>query len=87
MLNAIRKSEENYRNEQEQAKMREEQLRSTRQTNRSDINLYPTLANSTPTRNTNTRSDQPGVHFNNKPSSSYLRNYIGQRRTVRTTRK
>ena len=47
--------------------MREEQLRSARQTSRSDINLYPTLANSTPIRNTNTRSDQPGVHFNTNP--------------------
>ena len=64
MLNAIRESEENYKKEQEQARIREEQLRSARQTSRSDINLYPTLANSTPIRNTNTRSDQPGVHFN-----------------------
>ena len=64
MLNAIRESEENYRKEQEQARIRAEQLRSTRQTSRSDINLYPTLANSTPIRNTNTRSDQPSVHFN-----------------------
>ena len=60
MLNAIRESKENYRKEQEQ-------LRSTRQTSRSDINLYPTLANSTPIRNTNTRSDQPRVHFNTNP--------------------
>ena len=67
MLNAIRESEENYRKEQEQARVREEQLRSTRQTSRSDINLYPTLANSTPIRNTNTRSDQPRVHFNTNP--------------------
>ena len=67
MLNAIRESEENYRKEQEQARIREEQLRSTRQNSRSDINLYPTLANSTPIRNTNTRSDQPGVHFNTNP--------------------
>ena len=52
--------------EQEQARIREEQLRSTRQTSRSDINLL-TLANSTPIRNTNTRSDQPGVHFNTNP--------------------
>ena len=64
MLNAIRESEENYRKEQEQARIRVEQLRSTRQTSRFNINLYPTLANSTPIRNTNTRSDQPGVHFN-----------------------
>ena len=64
MLNAIRESEENYKKEQEQARIREEQLRSARQTSRSDINFYPMLANSTPIRNTNTRSDQPGVHFN-----------------------
>ena len=66
MLTAIRKSEENYKKEQEQARLREEQLRSARQTSRSDINLL-TLANSTPIRNTNTRSDQPGVHFNTNP--------------------
>ena len=46
MLNAIRESEENYRKEQEQARVRKEQLRSIRQTSRSDTNLYPTLANS-----------------------------------------
>ena len=63
ILTAIKESEENYEKEQEQARIREEQLRSTRQTSRSDINLL-TLANSTPIRNTNTRSDQPGVHFN-----------------------
>ena len=62
----IRESEENYKKEQEQARIREEQLRSARQTSRSDINLLM-LANSTPIRNTNTRSDQPGVHFNTNP--------------------
>ena len=67
LLNAIRESKENYRKEQEQARIREGQFRSARQTSRSDINLYPTLANSTPIRNTNTRSDQPGVHFNTNP--------------------
>ena len=67
MLTAIRESEENYKKEQEQARIREEKLRSARQTSRSDINLYPMLANSTPIRNTNTRSDQPGVHFNTNP--------------------
>ena len=66
MLIAIRESKENYKKEQEQARIRDEQLRSTRQTSRSDINLL-TLANSTPIRNTNTRSDQPGVHFNTNP--------------------
>ena len=63
MLNAVKQSEEKYAREQEQARVREEQLRSARQTNRSDFN-YPTLVNSTPIRNNNTRSDQPGVHFN-----------------------
>ena len=67
MLNAIKESAENSKREWEQARIREEQLRSTRQTSRSDINLYPTLANSTPIRNTNTRSDQPGVHFSTNP--------------------
>ena len=67
MLKAIKESEENYKREQEQARTRDKQLRSARQTSRSDINLYPTLANSTPIRNSNTRSDQPGVHFNANP--------------------
>ena len=59
MLNATKESEENYKREQEQARIRDEKLRSARQTSRSDINFYPTLANSTPIRNGNTRSDQP----------------------------
>ena len=52
--------------EQEQVRVRDEQLRSARQTNRSDFN-YLTLANSTPIRNDNARSDQLGVHFNTNP--------------------
>ena len=67
MLNAIKESEENYKREQEQARIRDEQLRSARQTSRSGINLYPTLANSTPIRDSNIRADQPGVHFNTNP--------------------
>ena len=67
MLNAIKEGEENYKREQEQARIRDEQLRSARQTSRSGINLYPTLANSTPIRDSNIRSDQPGVHFNTNP--------------------
>ena len=66
MLNAVRQSEENYMKEQEQVRVRDEQLRSARQTNRLDFN-YLTLANSTPIRIDNTRSDQPGVHFNTNP--------------------
>ena len=66
MLNAVRQSEENDMEEQEQFRARDEQLRSARQTNRSDFN-YLTLANSTPIRIDNTRSDQPGVHFKTNP--------------------
>ena len=66
MLNAVKQSKENYAREQEQARVRDKQLRSTRQTNRSDFN-YITLANSTPIINDNTRPDQPGVHFNTNP--------------------
>ena len=63
MLNAVKQSEENYAREQEQVRARDEQLRLVRETDRSDFN-YLTLANSTPIRNDNTRSDQPGIHFN-----------------------
>ena len=63
MLNTVKQSEENYAREQEQVRVRDKQLRSVRQTDRSDFN-YLTLANSTPIRNDDTRSDQPGVHFN-----------------------
>ena len=66
MLNAMKQSEENYEREQEQARIRDEQLRSARQTNRSDFN-FATLANSTPMRSNNVRMDQPGVHFNTNP--------------------
>ena len=66
MLNAVKHSEKNHMKEQEQVRVRDEQLRSARQTNRSDFN-YLTLANSTPIRNDNARSDQPGVHFNTNP--------------------
>ena len=66
MLNAAKQSEENYIREQEQARVRDEQLRSARQTNRLDFNYF-TLANSTPIRNVNVRSDQPGLHFNTNP--------------------
>ena len=62
MMKAVRQSEENYEREQEQAKNRDEQLRLTRQTNRSGFNFF-TLANSTPIRNDNARSDQPAIHF------------------------
>ena len=52
MLNAVKQGEENYAREQEQARVRDEQLRSARQTSRSDFN-YLTLTNSTPIRNNN----------------------------------
>ena len=66
MLNAMKQSKKNYEREQEQARIRDEQLRSARQTNRSDFN-FATLANSTPIRSNNVRMDQPGVHFNTNP--------------------
>ena len=66
MLNTVKQSEENYEREQEQARIRDEQLRSARQTNRSDFN-YATLANSTTIRSNIIRIDQPGVHFNTNP--------------------
>ena len=60
MLNAVKQSEENYEREQEQDRIRDEQLRSARQTNRSDFN-FATLDNSTSIRSNNVRTDQPGV--------------------------
>ena len=66
MLKAVKQSEENYEREQEQARIRDEQLRSARQTSKSDFN-FATLANSTPIRNDNARSEQPGIHFNTNP--------------------
>ena len=62
----VRQSEEAYMRGQEQARARDEQLRSVRQTHRSGFNYF-TLANSTPIRNDNPRSDPPGVHFNTNP--------------------
>ena len=61
MIKAVRQSEENYKREQEQAKNRDEQLRLTRQTSRQEFNSLM-LINSTPIRNSNTRTDQPAVH-------------------------
>ena len=68
MLKAIRRNEENYEREQEEAKNRDQQLRLTRQrqTDRSDFNFF-TIVNSTPIRNSNPRTDQPVVHFNTNP--------------------
>ena len=67
MLQAIKQSEEAYMREQNQARARDEQLRSARQTDRAGFNYF-TLANSTPIRNDNARSDPPGVHFNTNPT-------------------
>ena len=62
MIKAVRESEENYEREQQEAKNRDQQLRLTRQMNRSDFNFL-TMINSTPIRNGNTRTDQPTIHF------------------------
>ena len=66
ILKGVKQSEENYEREQEQARIRDEQLRSARQTSRSDFNFL-TLVNSTPIRNDNARSGQPNVYFNTNP--------------------
>ena len=70
MMKAIRRSEENYEREQEEAKNRDQQLRLTRQTNRSDFNFF-TMVNSTPIRNGNTRTDQPAMHFDTNTIRHY----------------
>ena len=62
LIKAVRRSEESYERGQEQAKNRDEQLRLTRQTSRQDFNSL-TLINSSPIRNSNTRTDQPAIHF------------------------
>ena len=67
MLQAIMQSEEAYMREQDQARSRDEQLRSARQTDRSGFNYF-SLANSIKIRNDNTRSDATGLHFNTNPT-------------------
>ena len=62
MIKAVRESKEKYEREQEEARSRDQQLRLTRQTKRSDFNFL-TMINSTPIRNGNTRVHQPAVHF------------------------
>ena len=66
MIQAARQSEENLAREQEQARARDEQLRSVRQTDRSGLNFFA-QANSTPVRNDNPRTDNQGVHFKTIP--------------------
>ena len=58
MIQAIRESEEHYKREHFWNR-----LRLTGQTNRSDFNFL-TMVNSMLIRNSNTRADQPGIHFN-----------------------
>ena len=53
--------------EQEQARARDEQLRSVRQTDRSGLNFFAP-ANSPPIRNDNSRPDNQGVHFKTNPT-------------------
>ena len=68
ILRAVRRNEEKYEKEQEEARNRDQQLRLTRQrqTDRSDFNFF-NVVNSTPIRNNNPRSDQPAVHFDANP--------------------
>ena len=67
MIQAARQGEENLAREQEQARARDEQLRSIRQTDRSGLNFFA-QANSTPVRNDNPRPDNQGVHFKTNPT-------------------
>ena len=67
MIQASRQSEENFAREQEQARVRDEQLRSIRQTDRSGPNFFAPV-NSTPIRNDNTRADNQGVQFKTNPT-------------------
>ena len=67
MIQAARQSEENLAREQEQARARDEQLWSVRQTDRSGLNFFA-QANSTPVRNDNPRTDNQGVHFKTNPT-------------------
>ena len=67
MIQAARQSEENLAREQEEARARDEQLRSVRQTDRSGLNFFA-QANSTPVRNDNPRTDNQGVHFKTNPT-------------------
>ena len=66
MIKAVRESEETYEREQEEARNRDQHLRLTRQTSRSDFNFL-TMINSTPIRNNTTRTNQQqretAVHF------------------------
>ena len=68
ILRAIRRNEEKYEKEHEEARNRDQQLRLTkqRQTDRSDFN-FPNVINSTPIRYNNPRSNQPAVHFDANP--------------------
>ena len=77
MLKAVTQSEETHIREQEQARTRDKQLRSVRQTKRLGFNYF-TLTNSTSIRNDNAITDRPGVHFNKKPNPPHLFNYIRQ---------
>ena len=67
MIQATRQSEEKFAREQEQARARDEQLRSVRQTDRSGLNFFA-QANSTPVRSNNSRPDNQGVHFKTNPT-------------------
>ena len=70
MLTAVKRSEEIYEREQEEARKKEEKLKLTRQTNRSDFNFL-TMANSTPIKDNNARTDQLAVHFNTNAIRHY----------------
>ena len=89
ILTAVRRNEEKYEKEKEEAKNRDQQLRLTRQrqTDRSDFNFF-NIINSTPIRNSNPRLGQPAVHFDANPVRHLHSDQSDhKRRLVRTTHK
>ena len=81
MLNAVKQSKENYAREQEQARVRDKQLRSARQTNRLDFN-YLTLVNSTYHQKQQCKIRPTRCTLQHKPSSSHLLHYAQQRQPI-----
>ena len=81
MLKAVRQSEDTHIREKEQARARDEQLRSIRQTDRSGFNYFPPT-NSTPIRNDNTRTDPPGGTLQHKLNLPRLFNHTRWQRPL-----
>ena len=81
MIKAVREREENYEREQEEAKSRDQQLRLTRQTNRSDFNFLTMINKTTKTgiiknkdrnRLDNRRRPNKYQHHRNQPKAQII---------------